>query len=269
MVNFENKEHYNVYDLKRLISLLRSPNGCPWDAEQTHKSIRRNFLEEAYEAVEAIDEQDPVHLCEELGDVLTQVVFHADIESDAGHFDLDDVADMVCKKLILRHPHVFGETAVRGSADVLDNWDAIKRVEKKQETVTDSLKSVAKSLPALWRAEKLQKKAAKAGFDWPEISGALDKLREEITELNEAITSGVGREEELGDLLFSAVNVARFLDVDPEDALGLSCDKFINRFELVEAAATAQEKSLINMHLNEIDELYNAAKKALKNKITL
>ena len=265
MLNFENKDLYTVYDLKTLISLLRGPGGCPWDREQTHESIRRNFLEEAYEAVEAIDEQDAVHLCEELGDVLTQVVFHADIESDAGRFDLDGVADMVCRKLLLRHPHVFGNVTVSGSDEVLKNWDDIKRVEKRQETVADSLHAVAKSLPGLWRAEKLQKKAAAVGFDWPEISGAMDKLEEELAELRAAVESGQGMLEELGDLLFSAVNVARFLQTDPEDALHHSCEKFIARFEHMEKSAIERGHPLETMSLSEMDNLYNEAKSALKD----
>ena len=267
MVNFDNKENYNVYDLKLIISKLRGPGGCPWDTEQTHQSIRRNFLEEAYEAVEAIDEQDSAHLCEELGDVLMQVVFHSDIESDAGRFDLDDVADMSVKKLIARHPHVFGDTMVSGSDEVLDNWDVIKRAEKKHETVADTLSAVAKSLPGLWRAEKLQKKAAKAGFDWPDISGAMDKLYEEIDEIKQAAKTGGDTEEELGDLLFSAVNVARFLNVDPEAALSRSCDKFTNRFRLLEQTALGQGRAIEEMTLDELDKLYEQAKEKLKNKV--
>ena len=266
MVNFDNKENYDVYDLKKIVSVLRGPGGCPWDAEQTHESIRRNFLEEAYEAVEAIDEGDSEHLCEELGDVLMQVVFHSDIEADAGRFDLDDVADRSVKKLIARHPHVFENVEVSGSNEVIDNWDVIKRAEKNQETIADSLSAVARSLPGLWRAEKLQKKASKAGFDWPDITGAMDKLYEEIGELRQAAETGGDTEEELGDLLFSAVNVARFLGVDPEDALTRSCDKFIARFTLVEEAADARSRDMTDMTLEELDKLYNEAKQRLKNK---
>lgn len=266
MVNFENKDRYNVYDFKKIITILRGPGGCPWDAEQTHKSIRRNFLEEAYEAVEAIDDEDSGHLCEELGDVLMQVLFHSDIEAEAGRFDLDDVADMSVRKLISRHPHVFSDIAVSGSEEVLANWDVIKRIEKKLDTVADTLSAVAKSLPGLWRAEKVQKKAAKVGFDWPDIDGALDKLREELDELQEAVKTGVNTKEELGDLLFSAVNVARFLDVDAEEALGGTCDKFISRFRLLEKKAAAQGRKLEEMSLTELDALYNVAKKELENK---
>ena len=265
MVNFENKERYNVYDLRDLISFLRGPVGCPWDMEQTHESICRNFIEEVYEVAEAIDEGDPAHLCEELGDVLTQVVFHADIESDAGRFGLDDVADMVCKKLISRHPHIFGDVSVTGSGDVLANWEVIKRTERGQDTVTDSMATVSKSLPALWRAEKIQKKAAESGFDWAEIGGAMDKLSEELDELSDAVSSGSGIAEELGDLLFSAVNVARFAGIDPETALTEACNKFIKRFAFVENSAISQGKEIENMSLTEMDNLYNDAKEALKN----
>ena len=180
MIDFVRKESYGLKDLEEIVSLLRAPGGCPWDGEQTHESLRRGLLEESYEVVEAIDEASPEHLKEELGDVLLQEVFHADIEQDAGRFTLDDVADGICKKLIFRHPHVFGDTAVTGSDEVLVNWEELKREEKGQQTYTDTLTAVARSLPALWRAEKVQKKAKKAGFDWPDASGAVDKLSEEL-----------------------------------------------------------------------------------------
>lgn len=260
MDKFIEKDKYDVYDLEKIVDLLRRPGGCPWDREQTHESIRRNFIEEAYEAVEAIDEKSPAHLQEELGDVLLQVVFHAQMEREQGGFSLDDVADGVCKKLILRHPHVFGDVRVADSAQVLTNWDAIKRVEKDQKTVTDSLNAVARSLPALWRAEKVQKKAAKAGFDWPDISGALDKLEEELAELRQALQSGEGVENELGDVLFSAVNAARFAGVDPEQALTGSTDKFIRRFSGLEQAALAAGRKLEDMTLDEMEDLYQNEK---------
>jgi tetrapyrrole methylase family protein/MazG family protein len=266
MVNFENKDRYGLNDMKKIISALRGPGGCPWDAEQTHESIRRNFLEEAYEAVEAIDENNPQHLCEELGDVLMQVMFHSDIEADAGRFDIDDVADMTVKKLIFRHPHVFGDLTVSGSDEVIDNWEVIKRLEKNQGTVADSLDAVAKSLPALWRAEKIQKKAAKVGFDWPDAGGAMDKLREELSELTEAIRTEDNIEEELGDLLFSAVNVARFYHIDPEAALGQASDKFSARFRRLEQLAEGQGRQLGGMTLQEMDALWDKAKDELRNK---
>ena len=260
MVDFQYKDSYGVKDLEEIVRILRAPGGCPWDAEQTHQSIRRNFLEEAYEAVEVIDEGSPEHLEEELGDVLLQVVMHARMEQEAGRFDLDGVADGICKKLIYRHPHVFGDVAVSGTGEVLSNWEALKRKEKGQATNTDALEAVARALPALWRAEKVQKKARKAGFDWPDVSGALDKLSEELEELKTAAAEGTNVAEELGDLLFSAVNAARFLKVDPEDALNGATDKFIGRFRKVEAQAAAQGKAMEDMGLEELDALWERAK---------
>ena len=260
MVDFQYKDSYGVKDLEEIVRLLRAPGGCPWDAEQTHQSIRRNFLEEAYESVEAIDEGSPEHLKEELGDVLLQVVFHALMEQEAGRFDLDAVADGICKKLIFRHPHVFGEVSVSGTGEVLSNWEELKRKEKGQATNTDALEAVARSLPALWRAEKVQKKAKKAGFDWPDVSGALDKLSEELEELKTAVAEGTNVEEELGDLLFSAVNVSRFVKVDTEEALNGATDKFIGRFRKVEEEAARQGRALEGMSLAELDKLWEHAK---------
>ena len=261
MINFEQKSAYGVNDLVEIVRILRAPGGCPWDREQDHQSIRRNLLEEAYEAAEAIDEKDPEHLKEELGDVLLQVVFHAQMEKETGGFDLDQVADGVCKKLIYRHPHVFGGVHVSGSGEVLQNWEELKRKEKHQETAADSVDAVAKSLPGLWLAEKVQKKAAKAGFDWPDVSGALEKLREETGELEAAIREGSNVSEELGDLLFAAVNVARFVKADPEDALSAACDKFARRFRGVEEAALAQGRRLEDMSLAEMDALWDQVKR--------
>lgn len=260
MVDFPKKESYDVSDLERIVAILRAPGGCPWDAEQTHESIRRNFLEEAYEAVEAIDEKSPEHLKEELGDVLLQIVLHACMEQEAGHFDLNGVADGICKKLIYRHPHVFGEVKVSGTGEVLNNWEELKRKEKGQATNTDALSAVARSLPALWRAEKVQKKARKAGFDWPDVSGALDKVGEELDELRRAVDEQSNIEEELGDLLFAAVNVSRFVHTDPEEALSRATDKFIRRFAKVEALAKAGDRPMEEMTLEELDALWEQAK---------
>lgn len=262
MVDFEYKQHYTVKDLEEIVRILRAPGGCPWDAEQTHESIRRNFLEEAYEAVEAIDEGSAEHLREELGDVLLQIVLHARMEEEQGRFDLDGVADGICQKLIYRHPHVFGDVKVSGTGEVLSNWEDLKRKEKGQKTNTDALSAVARSLPALWRAEKVQKKAKKAGFDWPDVSGALDKLSEEIEELKTAVAEGSNIEEELGDLLFSAVNVSRFVKVDTEQALTKATDKFIDRFRKVEAQAQAEGRPMEEMSLAELDALWERAKHA-------
>ena len=260
MIDFVRKNSYGLKDLENIVSILRSPGGCPWDAEQDHKSLRRALLEESCEVIEAIDEESPAHLQEELGDVLLQVVFHADIEREAGRFDLEAVADGICKKLIFRHPHVFGDVSVHDSEEVLVNWDALKRQEKSQETYTDTLTAVAKSLPALWRAEKVQKKAKKAGFDWPDASGALDKLSEELAELKEAMAQGTNIQEELGDLLFSVVNISRFLKADPEEALNAATEKFISRFAKVEEMALAQGKDMAQMSLEELDKLWERAK---------
>lgn len=260
MVDFTQKAQYTVEDLRRIVALLRAPGGCPWDGAQTHKSIRRNFIEEAYEVAEAIDEQSPAHLKEELGDVLLQVVFHASLEEDAGRFDLDDVADGICKKLIFRHPHVFGTAAADTSEEVLVNWEALKRQEKGQQTTADAMDAVARSLPALWRADKLQSKAAKAGFEFADVSGALDKLDEETRELREAVERGTNFSEELGDVLFAAVKAGRFLNVDPEDALNATCEKFIARFRRVEEACAARGAEMSSLPLDELTRLWNEAK---------
>ena len=192
---YPEKQHYTADDLAAIIAILRDPdNGCPWDKVQTHRSIRMNFLEEAYEAVDAIDLDDPELLCEELGDVLMQVVFHADIERQRGRFTMEDVVDGEVRKLLFRHPHVFGSAAPEKDAEsVLVSWDAIKRREKHQRTTAQAMDSVARSLPALWRAEKLQNKAAADGFDWPDIQGALTKLDEEVGELHQAVREEIGR----------------------------------------------------------------------------
>ncbi|MCL2563297.1 MAG: nucleoside triphosphate pyrophosphohydrolase [Oscillospiraceae bacterium] len=263
MVDFQMSQAYTPDDLRKLIALLRSDKGCPWDREQTHESIRRNFLEEAYEACEAIDTNDPKLLCEELGDVLTQVMFHAQIEEEQGRFTLDDVADATCKKLIFRHPHIFGDTAAEDSETVMEHWDELKRREKRYETVAEAMEGVAKSLPATWRAEKIQAKAAKVGFDWPDAGGALDKLDEELGEVRAAIESGTGIAEEVGDLLFSAINAARLLGIDPEDALHASSNKFIKRFAYLEQAAADKGQALTDMTLDEMDKLYNEGKTRL------
>ncbi|MDR3310189.1 MAG: MazG family protein [Oscillospiraceae bacterium] len=220
MLSFQRREKYGVYDLQKLIKLLRSPEGCPWDREQTHESIRRNLIEEAYEAAEAIDEGGAAHLREELGDVLMQVLFHADIAEDAGAFGLDDVADATVRKLLYRHPHVFGDAVAETSGAVLESWDELKRVEKSQLTVTDSLRAVAKSLPALWRAEKVLKKAAKAGFTVADFArNHSDK------------PDGPGAE-----LLALAERCLRD-EADPEDALTAAVEEFIAAFETWETAA--------------------------------
>lgn len=260
MVDLVRKKSFDCNDLVEIVRILRAPGGCQWDQAQTHESIRRNFLEEAYEVAEAIDEGSTEHLKEELGDVLLQVVFHSSIEQDAGHFDLNDVADGVCRKLIYRHPHVFGDVTVHSTDEILSNWEELKKKEKGQETQADALDAVARSLPALWRAEKVQKKAAKVGFDWPDVSGAMEKVTEETAELSAAMAGDGDVTEELGDLLFAVVNAARFLKVDPEDALHAASDKFSARFRRVEEAAAAQGRRMEDMTLAEMDKLWDEVK---------
>ena len=262
MINFVRKPHYGYEDLLEIIRLLRSEDGCPWDKAQTHHSIRRGLLEEAYEAAEAIDNDDPVLLQEELGDVLMQVVFHADIESDAGRFTMDDVCDGVVKKLLFRHPHVFGGGHEDSPESVLVSWDKLKRQEKGQKTVADSMDSVARSLPGLWRAEKLQKKAAAAGFEWPDVQGALAKLEEEVSELRRAVEDGGSVPDELGDVLFAAVKVGRFCACDPEDAVNGTCEKFIHRFRAVEEGAAVRGREVSQLSLEEMTALWNEAKRS-------
>ena len=261
MVNFQRKQRYGWEDLLTIMHLLRAPEGCPWDREQTHQSIRRNFLEETYEALDAIDRNDIPGMCEELGDVLLQVVFHSVMEEEQGRFTADDVVDGVAQKLVFRHTHVFGAAEAADSAQALEGWEAQKKKEKGFTSPADAVEAVPHTLPALWRAEKIQKKAAKVGFDWPDVSGALEKLREEAGELEEAVREDTNVAEELGDLLFAAVNVARFVKVDPEDALSVACDKFARRFRQVEASAAAQGKTLDEMTLAEMDRLWDEAKK--------
>lgn len=263
MINFVRKPRYDFNDLVEIVRLLRSPEGCPWDRVQDHHSIRRGLLEEAYEAAEAIDIEDAALLKEELGDVLMQVVFHAGIESDAGRFTIDDVCDGVVKKLLYRHPHVFSpEGDGRTPSEVLISWDELKRREKGQCSTGDALDGVARSLPGLWRAEKLQAKAAADGFDWRDVYGALDKLDEETAELRQAVESGEGVAEELGDVLFAAVKVGRFQGIDAEGAVHLTCEKFIQRYQDMEAMALLEGATLQELTLDELTALWERAKRS-------
>lgn len=268
MIEYERKEKYDINDYREIIRILRQPGGCPWDIAQTHESIRRNLIEEAYEAAVAIDNGDLENLKEELGDVLMQVLTHAQMEEDAGGFTIDDVTDMSCKKLIFRHPHVFGDAKADTPDEVLKTWDEVKKIEKSQKSTTDTLVAVAEGLPALWRAEKIQKKAHKVGFDFENVSDSMKKLEEERAELSQAISQN-DREnitEEIGDVLFATANVARMLGIDPEQALHKSCEKFIDRFAYVENAATQMGQKLENMSIGQMEELYQAAKSEKSSK---
>jgi len=258
MTEFRIKENYDIEDFRKIMAILRAPGGCPWDAEQTHESIRRNVIEEAYELAHAIDTGDMENLREELGDLLMQVVFHSCIEEEKGNFDLNDVADVACKKLVFRHPHVFGDVVCENSKEVLKTWDEVKRVEKAQKTVTSTMEGVAETLPALWRAEKVQKKAADCGFEWPDVSFAMMKVDEEFHELQEGILADNKEniEEEIGDLLYTVVNVARHCGVDPETALHKACDKSIRRFRSMEEKVIAEGKKLEDMSVTEMEKYY-------------
>ena len=265
-MDFEKKERYDLSDLLEIMKILRSPGGCPWDAEQTHQSIRSNLIEEAYEVIDAIDREDVCGLQEELGDVLMQVAFHARMEEEKGNFNFSDVADGVYKKLVYRHPHVFGNASAATSEQVLRNWDALKKVEKAQKTTTEAMESIPKGIPALIKSAKVQQKAARVGFDWPDVSGALEKVEEELGELKEAIANqdAAAYQEELGDLLFSVVNVSRFLHVDAEQCLCAAAQKFVNRFAKMEEGSREKNLKLEELSLAEMDKLWEAAKKQKK-----
>lgn len=261
-MDFQYKDAYNITDLIHIMRILRAPDGCPWDRVQTHESIRQNFIEETYEAVEAIDKGDSPLLKEELGDVLMQVIFHTLMEEEEGRFTFDDVCNDVCQKLIIRHPHVFGNIEADTPEEVLKNWDAIKMRTKEQTSTADSVDDVAASLPALMRAQKVQKRSAKSGMDFRSAEDAAKKVPEEQQELFAAIDSGdkAKIEEELGDLLFSVVNIARFAGVDAELALTRSTDKFSQRFRAVEALAQERGIDMKNAPDSLIDSLWEEVK---------
>ena len=261
------KDKYNMDDLVAIIKVLRAPGGCPWDREQTHESIKKNFIEETYEVVEAINKQSTDMLREELGDVLLQIVLHSEMESENGNFSFDDVVNDIVQKLVVRHPHVFGEVVANNTAEALNSWDAVKLKTKGQKNQTESMLSVPRELPALMRAQKIQHKAAKIGFDWDNVGGAVDKLYEEIDELKTAMEQGkrLDIEDEFGDVLFSCVNIARFIDVDSEEALTASTDKFMSRFSLVEQMASEQGIDMKSSSIEELDRLWDKAKKIKKS----
>ena len=253
------KDNYTFYDLCEVVRVLRSDVGCPWDREQTHKSIRNDFIEETYEVIEAIDNSDNDLLREELGDVMLQVVFHAVLEEENECFDIDDVSNDICKKLIHRHPHVFGDVKADTTDKVLENWDKIKREEKSRNTVYSSMKSIPPMLPSLMRARKIGSRAAKVGFDFCDADEAFSKIEEETLELKKALRSDSAFEE-LGDLLFSVVNVARHLGINPEEALNYSNNKFMNRFKILENKITAEGKNIQDLSIDELNYYYNIAK---------
>lgn len=253
-------KQYTIEDLKNIIVTLRGENGCPWDKVQTHQSIKKDMIEECYEAIDALDSGDDHAFANELGDVLLQVVFHSRLAEERGAFSMDDVINEICNKLITRHTHVFGADKATTAEEALGNWEKNKKKEKNLDTFTAMLKDVPHYLPALMRSAKVQKKAASAGFDWDNIDGVYDKVNEEIGELKDAAANGEGIEEEYGDLLFSVVNLGRHLKLTPEIALSNATEKFIRRFEKMEEMARNDSKDLAELSPKELDKLWNSAK---------
>jgi tetrapyrrole methylase family protein/MazG family protein len=262
------KEKYTFGDLLEIMARLRAENGCPWDREQTHESLRIYMIEETYEVLEALDAGDKGKFCNELGDLLLQIVFHAQIAKENGDFDMDDVLTEVCSKLISRHPHIFGDVKADTAEKVVENWEAIKKKEKKIESQTGVLKDVPSNLPALMRSYKVQQKAAQVGFDWDDIEDVFRKVEEEVQELRDVYKSqNVERiTDELGDAFFALVNLARFLKVQPELALTGTIRKFIDRFEYIEQQSMKAGKRMEDMSLAEMDGLWNEAKEKLPKK---
>ncbi|MDW7655626.1 MAG: nucleoside triphosphate pyrophosphohydrolase [Bacillota bacterium] len=272
--SFRPKERFSLEELLTLMAFLRSDKGCPWDRAQTHTSLRQNLLEEAYETIDAIESDRPDRLCDELGDVLMQVVFHAQMAAEAGQFDFDAVVTGICNKLISRHTHLFGSDQAATPDAVIDNWEKNKRREKGLENQTQVLVDVPRSLPALQRSYKVQQKAAQVGFDWPDEDGPLRKINEELTELNAVVMALQQNqnkaqqdkaqqeklEDELGDLLFSVVNYARHLKVQPEMALDKATEKFIQRFAAVEKLVQIQGGEMEKMTLEQLDAFWDQVK---------
>ena len=260
--DLKNKKDFN--DLLEIIEILRSEDGCPWDREQTHKSLEKALIEESYEVIDAIDQDDDNSLIEELGDVLLQVVFHASIGKEDGYFDISDIIEGICNKMVSRHPYVFKDCNELNSSDeVLVKWDELKKKEKGYSSLTEEMKGITKGLPALLRAHKVQEKAKKVGFDFDDVSFAINKVKEELKEVIDVYnTENVEKiKEEIGDLLFSCVNVARFLKVDEEIALNWTIDKFIKRFDYIERVAKERNIELTNMNIDEMDKLWEISKK--------
>ena len=243
-----------LYDI---VVRLRAPDGCPWDREQTPASLRGDLIEETYECIEAIDEHNPAHIQEELGDIFLLATMLSYMHEEKGDFSTADALQTVSEKLIRRHPHVFGETKVKDSSEVLDNWAKIKIEQEGRKPKDSILDEVSSGLPPLERAWKLQKKAAKAGFDWPNVQGVIEKIREELAEVIEAGDV----EEELGDLLFSVINLCRYLQVEPSAALHRTNSKFINRFRYVEKKMRESGQEMKQENLAEMDRYWNEAKR--------
>lgn len=256
------KKQYTIEDLKQIIVRLRAEDGCPWDRVQTHETLKKDMIEEAYEAVEAINKQDNALLANELGDVLLQVVFHACIAEEENTFTLDDVLNEICTKLIMRHTYVFGDETAHGQSEALDAWERNKIKEKGIKSHSENLRDVPAAFPALMRAEKVQKRAAKIGFDWDSAEEVFEKTDEELSELKEALAGGDAAhiEEEYGDLLFTAVNLGRHLGLNPEQSLTAATDKFIARFTAMEELANAENLDFDRANAQKLDKLWKKVK---------
>lgn len=256
------KPKYDWQDLLSIMKSLRAEDGCPWDREQTHLSLTPYLVEEAYEVKEAVEAEDDESLVDELGDVLLQVVFHAEIGDEEGYFNWRDIVTAICEKMIRRHPHVFSDVTVSGSDEVLKNWQAIKNVEKSHETVTESMRSITKGIPALMRSHKVQKRAANVGFDWVDVKSTLDKVREEVAEVSEALDAEnvTALYEELGDLLLIVTNMVRKAEGDSETLLNAAIDKFIGRFDYVEAKMKERGIPMVREEIDQMEQLWIEAK---------
>lgn len=278
---FELKSTYSMQELIELMAFLRSENGCPWDRAQSHDSIKKNLLEEAYEAIDAIDSEDPSRICDELGDVLMQVVFHAQMASEQSTFSFEDVVSGICRKLISRHTHLFGEDEGGSPSDVLNLWEQNKKKEKGMDRQSHVLEDVPRTLPALQRSYKVQQKAAQVGFDWDDRNGPLSKIHEEIDEIEQALqetqsavdAQRISKEQagrvvssEVGDLLFAVVNYARHLNVQPEIALTGSTNTFIKRFSQVEDRVREQGWKMEHLSLEQLDQIWDEVKQAANPK---
>lgn len=252
---FEFKENYNIHDLVEIMAVLRSEKGCPWDKEQNHHTIRMNVIEEAYEVAEAIDIDNPDLLCEELGDLLLQVVFHARMEQESGSFDFDAVCNDICQKLIYRHPHVFGEINVENSSQVLENWESLKQKSKGQETITQTLESVPVTLPALMKAQKVGKRAAKSGADYTDVSQIFDNLRASLDDIENCVKNEKIQhfDEKIGDYLFIYCDLLRMLDKNAEKLLTDSINRFIMRFREVEISSRESDGTIMNNAVRKIE----------------
>ena len=261
------KKYYNMNNLIDIMERLRNKDGCPWDIKQTHESLKSYLIEESYEVLDAIDLQDDDLLVEELGDLLLQVVFHSQIAKERQVFSIEDVIHGIADKLVFRHPHVFTENKANNCEEALESWEGQKREEKQIASITESMELIPKDLPALMKAYKIQKKAATVGFDWDRVEDVLNKVHEELQELQEAIREGNEKEihSEAGDVVFSVVNLLRFYDVDPEEALRGTCQKFLDRFRYIEETAKTSGKELKDMNLDEMDILWEQAKKTMLN----